>query len=312
MENRKESRVLRLIAFVVGVGTMFLLWPVVKLLADNVIAGLAWVSSGLGVGVVWQSTITYLGGFFPVGVMEDWVESVVGGVGMAILFFGLGCVALAVASHFWFVRQPPFVMYEKMPALRPIPIYTKNVGWPRNLKRWIFDPRQWELVEDWECRLGDATIVIRADEHFAFDGASIPRPLWFLLSPVGLLLMPGLLHDYAYRFDQLHCVLPQNAPYQLGAGKLYWDKLFLRSAVDINGFRMLNTLASYAVVLGGYFAWWSHRKETKKPRILGLVVVGCVIASFVFQSGLPIACLVMGLLLIAIVVLVRFEFFTDL
>ena len=27
--------------------------------------------------------------------------------------------------------------------------------------------------------------------------------LWFFLSPTGLLLIPGLFHDYGYRYDQL-------------------------------------------------------------------------------------------------------------
>jgi hypothetical protein len=43
--------------------------------------------------------------------------------------------------------------------------------------------------------LKDGTeIILPAD--FELDGASIPRIFWGILSPVGLLLIPGLIHDY--------------------------------------------------------------------------------------------------------------------
>ena len=38
---------------------------------------------------------------------------------------------------------------------------------------------------------------------FQFDGASIPKFLHTWLSPTGVLLMGGLVHDYAYKYATL-------------------------------------------------------------------------------------------------------------
>ena len=37
-------------------------------------------------------------------------------------------------------------------------------------------------------------------QGFVFDGASIPKFLRTFFSPVGVLLMGGLVHDYAYKY----------------------------------------------------------------------------------------------------------------
>ena len=69
--------------------------------------------------------------------------------------------------------------------------------------RWITSIRKWKLTEDWEFKLPYDEPVIIIPKGFVFDGASIPRPLWGILSPTGLLLIPGLIHDFAYRYDYL-------------------------------------------------------------------------------------------------------------
>lgn len=312
--NIKKS--LRIIALLLGFGVMVLMWPIFTFVLGKGVGVIGGFFSYLGVGVVWDSAVGYLAWLIPIGRLWEWVGLDGLGWSRAVGYGLLGIVILFVVGRIWFAEKPRYVRYDKMPAMRPIPIKTKNVRWPRNLMRWILDSRQWELTEDWECFLGDTKIIIRADEHFVFDGASIPRPLWFLLSPIGLLLMPGLLHDYGYRYDKLHRLDeyqdPSDIPYHEGAGKLYWDRLFLRAAVDINGFRMLNTLASYAVVLGGYFAWWSRRGETWKSWLLGGGILGVVALSLWCPCGLPIALLIVALMLMAVVILIRFEFFTPL
>ena len=310
MKNKTTSG-LRILALLLGLVAMVVMWPIFKFVIGGLGDTVGRVFSFVGMGVVWDSAVGYLVQWVPIGRLWDWV-GVGDGLGwMDVVGYGLvGIVILFVAGRIWFAQKPQYVRYEKMPAMRPIPIKTKNVPWPRNLMRWILQSRQWELTEDWVCFLGDREIIIRADEHFVFDGASIPRPLWFLLSPIGLLLMPGLLHDYGYRYDRLNGT--DGKAVQSGAGKLYWDRLFLQAAVDINGFRMLNTLASYAVVLGGYFAWWTRRDETKKSRWVGLLVLGVIALSLILQSGLPMALMIVALALFAIVTLVRFEFFTPL
>jgi hypothetical protein len=92
-------------------------------------------------------------------------------------------------------------MFE-LPKLRPQIIKTKNVHYITALWRWITSIRKWEVLEEWCYVLPDKTRVI-IPEGFIFDGASILKPFWAILSPVGLLLTLGLIHDYAYQYDPL-------------------------------------------------------------------------------------------------------------
>jgi len=93
----------------------------------------------------------------------------------------------------------------KMPKLIPLPIKTKDKNFFAQMLIWITEVRTWEIVEDWEYDLPDGKKVV-VPSGFVFDGASIPRPLWVILSPTGLLLIPGLIHDFGYRFDYIWIV----------------------------------------------------------------------------------------------------------
>ncbi len=154
----------------------------------------------------------------------------------------------------------------RMPVLQPIPIRTKKV--PSLICRiyiWIFSIRKWRVKEEWSYQLPDGkTIVIPAG--FEFDGASIPRPLWMLLSPTGLLLIPGLIHDYAYRYDKLVYRDEEGnlIDYQKGAGKAHWDKLFRDVGIQVNGIAFIDVLAWLALLVGGWFTWWKHRRNEEK------------------------------------------------
>ena len=153
-------------------------------------------------------------------------------------------------------------MFE-MPKLQPIPIKTKDVHYIVRLWRWITTIRKWQLLNDWKYTLPDGTEII-VPEGYIFDGASIPRLLWGIISPVGLLLIPSLIHDYAYEFDQLIGINEEGErfTYQQGAGRSYWDNLFKEVAFDVNGIALTSFLAWLAVVLVGWIAWYFHRKNS--------------------------------------------------
>jgi len=154
----------------------------------------------------------------------------------------------------------------EMPVLLPIPIPTKNRTFIMRVLVWLFDIRKWQLVQNWHFELeNDVEIVLPKD--FTFDGASIPRIFWFLLSPVGLLLIPGLIHDYGYRFDQLW---QKNAngeiePYMKEAGRKAWDDLFKAVGIQVNGFAGIDFVAWLGLRLGGCFAWCKHRQRNESP-----------------------------------------------
>jgi hypothetical protein len=157
-----------------------------------------------------------------------------------------------------------------MPVLRPVTIPTKNQKTLlHKLVAFIFEVRKWEVVENWQYTLKDEQGKVKAEliipKGFCFDGASIPRPLWAILNPIGLLLIPGLLHDYAYKYNQIWQVTNgQVIAYEKDAGKDFWDTLFKQVGKEVNGFFLINVIAWLAVAAGGDGAWKGHRAAKSK------------------------------------------------
>ncbi|MBE9487239.1 MAG: DUF1353 domain-containing protein [Chloroflexi bacterium] len=149
-----------------------------------------------------------------------------------------------------------------MPKLSPLPIRTRGKGFFGRLWTWVTEVRAWEVVEDWEYELPNESKII-IPKSFIFDGASIPRPLWGILSPTGLLLIPGLIHDFGYRFDYLWALDSEGCVYKdhENAGQEYWDKLFYDVGEKVNGMKVINVLAWVALALMGRLAWKSNRKR---------------------------------------------------
>jgi len=132
---------------------------------------------------------------------------------------------------------------SNMPVLRPIPIPTKGLNLRQRVNVWRHTTRKWEVVEDYYY---DGRI--RIPKGFIFDGASVPRCLWWFLSPVGLLLIPGLVHDYKYK----HCGRRKR--------KLL-DVLFRILIKEVTGTSAIPWIAYFAVRIGGWKAWKGHRKN---------------------------------------------------
>ena len=149
-----------------------------------------------------------------------------------------------------------------MPKLCPLPIETKGQNTLTRIWRWITAVRKWELLEDWEYEQLDNELAILIPKGFVFDGASIPRILWGLLSPTGLLLIPGLIHDFAYRYDYLWAIDSDGkiCKHEEGAGRKHWDLMFQKVGLVVNGMPVIDKLAWLALALFGSIAWNKNRK----------------------------------------------------
>ena len=146
--------------------------------------------------------------------------------------------------------------YTAMPKMVPIPIRTKGKGFFKGILMWLLGVRHWEIAEDFTYELNGEKFVIPAG--FKFDGASIPKFLHTFLSPVGVLLMGGLVHDYAYKYETL---LRENKRDTLGIiSQKRSDEIFRDINIGVNGFYLMNYLAYYSLRLGGFWAWNKHRK----------------------------------------------------
>ena len=150
--------------------------------------------------------------------------------------------------------------YSQFPTMRPIPIKTKGKGFFTMIKMWLLGTRHWEIANDFKYELNGKEFVIPAG--FKFDGASIPKFLHPFLSPVGVLLIGGLVHDYAYKYETL---LKKNRKDTMGViTQKKADEIFRDINIEINGFYLMNYLAYWSLRLGGFMAWNKHRKVNAK------------------------------------------------
>ena len=98
---------------------------------------------------------------------------------------------------------------------------------------------------------------------FIFDGASIPKFLRTFFSPVGVLLMGGLVHDYAYKYA---CLKRTGKGALLIVDQKRADEIFRDICIEVNGFYTMNYLAYWSLRLGGFVAWNGHRKRNAKVK----------------------------------------------
>lgn len=158
----------------------------------------------------------------------------------------------------------------KMPVLRPVRIQTENHGWFMRILVWLYEPRQWKLVSDWTYTLPSG-VTILIPKGFLFDAASVPRPLWAWLNPSGVLLIPGLIHDYGYRYGQLWknaTAMTPAKPYMNAATRAEWDSLFLCVGNAVNGMIFINRVAYLAIRIFGCYARKKSKQTPPTPVVL--------------------------------------------
>lgn len=191
-----------------------------------------------------------------------------------------------------------------MPKFEPVIIPTKGLPFFPTLWTLLTTIRRWRLTEDWRYKLPtveDVTIII--PKGFECDGASIPKPLYFLagvflvlliigieisavlmlllaalfmlsgllLSPVGIMLIAGIVHDFAYAHGYLWreyegCIVQYKYK---GGGRLNWDDLFFRINLDVNGAIYADWIAAALLKMFGGIAWQKARNARHKEILPG-------------------------------------------
>ena len=150
--------------------------------------------------------------------------------------------------------------YSSYPLMKPVKIATKGKGFFKMILMWLLGVRHWKIAKDFEYEIYNKKYVIPAG--FVFDCASIPKFLHMFLSPVGVLLMGGLVHDYAYKYETLLCKNKKDTMGIISQKKA--DQIFRDIGIEINGFYLMNYLAYWSLRLGGFMAWNKHRKVGAK------------------------------------------------
>lgn len=145
---------------------------------------------------------------------------------------------------------------SEMPRMQPISIETKEKGFWKAIWMWMMGSRHWEICHDFVYELDGKEYIV--PKGFQFDGASVPKFLAMWLSPVGVLLMGGLVHDYGYKYGTL---LRRDGKNIGVKDQAFMDKLFRDICIEVNGFKFLNYLAYWALAIAGFVAWNGHKKR---------------------------------------------------
>ena len=147
--------------------------------------------------------------------------------------------------------------YDELPHLQPIPIKTKGKGFWKGIIMWLLGTRNWVILKDFKYTINGTNYVI--PKGFSFDGASIPKFLRTFFSPVGVLLIGGLVHDYMYKYSA--CKPADKKGQLLLVDQKKADQIFRDINIEVNGFYFMNYLAYWSLRLGGFVAWNGHRKR---------------------------------------------------
>lgn len=149
---------------------------------------------------------------------------------------------------------------NNMPTVKPVPLKTKGkMNWfKKHLK--LLAIRRWRLVEDYILPLGEDYGLI-VPKPFVFDFASVPRIFWPLLSPVGILLVGSVFHDFGYRYNGLLIVTPDRGVVFLKLSRLEIDELFKLITVKVNAMKLVPEVAEKVVNVFGHFPWVENRNE---------------------------------------------------
>ena len=147
--------------------------------------------------------------------------------------------------------------YDELPHLQPIPIKTKGKGFWKGIIMWLLGTRNWVILKDFKYTMNGNNYVI--PKGFSFDGASIPKFLRTFFSPVGVLLIGGLVHDYMYKYAA--CKPADKKGQLLLVDQKKADQIFRDINIEVNGFYFMNYLAYWSLRLGGFVAWNGHRKR---------------------------------------------------
>lgn len=125
---------------------------------------------------------------------------------------------------------------------------------PDRYQKW-YRPTLWELNDEYKITLlcGKQLVI-----HFGFRfSASIPWPFWIFLKPTGSLLIPGLIHDYLYKYNPFRT--SDRKPWT----RQHCDKTFWETAERKKHRLIMHWLAYAGVRLGGWKAWGEYRKNLK-------------------------------------------------
>ena len=143
-----------------------------------------------------------------------------------------------------------------MPKVQPIPIRTKGQPILKRMWGWLGEKRKWILLEDFYVPYKDK--IIKIPKGYITDFASIPRIAYPLLSPIGVMLIPSLPHDFFYQNRYL--LNTDNKKIFINKSRKFGDKMFRDIGKEVNGMITPNAISYVVLDWFGWITWNKYRK----------------------------------------------------
>lgn len=156
-------------------------------------------------------------------------------------------------------------MLLPMPIVSPVVMPTKGKSFFYKVFQ-AFKRRKWKLIEPYAIFFPKLEMAIYVPAPFILDFASVPRLFWFILDPVGLLLIGSIYHDFGYTFGGLFIREKGEKNYSfVYMPRRELDSLLKSVTEEVNGMQGLAVVAKYVVRFGGLLTWRKHRKNNLSP-----------------------------------------------
>lgn len=116
------------------------------------------------------------------------------------------------------------------------------------------DGKFWRLTEGFEYHVGylGSGEIIKVPEGFITDFASVPRPFWPIINPIGKHGKAAVIHDYCYTTA---CNSRSRSDY------IFWEGMGVLNVTEWKREVMYK-----AVVYFGWWAWYKHRNRELRTK----------------------------------------------
>lgn len=159
---------------------------------------------------------------------------------------------------------------SEMPVMRPMPDWTE-VCTLKQLYRQVVHGTDWMIDRNWHFTLPNGVKVV-IPAGFITDLASVPRWAWAIMSPFGVLLIPGIIHDFGYRYTYLWAIDERGMLFKYGhhQGKEFWDRIFLEVGNAVNHMPKINNTAHFLLSTFGEKAWNENRTRNEPDLLISI------------------------------------------
>ena len=158
------------------------------------------------------------------------------------------------------VKNIQFTKTIHFPVVQAIP--TPPVPWYKKLfSVFIGERRQWEIMEDYVIWSNFLQVFIFIPKGFIYDGASVPKLLNSIYSPVGSLFLGSGPHDLGYRYEGLLLINTDGYIFFKKYSRKELDHAFQDFCALESHLNSSSYFATTLLHIVGIPTWRNHRKQ---------------------------------------------------